>query len=59
MLATHRRAVGDLFAPVAAAAGGPQQTLVLTRLWPTLPAWMHQRTYLTGEFLMQARAASS
>ena len=52
-----RRAVGDLFAPVAAAAGCPSQTLVLNKPWPTLPAWMHQRTYLTGEFLMQVRAA--
>ena len=49
------RHVGDLFAPVAAAAGGPRQSLVLTRPWPALPAWMHERTYLTGEFLMQAR----
>ena len=55
----HRRAVGDLFAPVATAAGGLQQTLVLSKPWPALPAWMHQRTHLTGEFLMQARTASS
>ena len=50
-----RRAVGDLFAPVATLAGGLDQTLVLNKPWPVLPAWMHQRTYLTGEFLMQAR----
>ena len=40
---------------MAVAAGGARHTLVLDKPWPTVPAWMQQRTYLTGEFLMQVR----
>lgn len=47
--------VGDLFDFEAARVAAKAEAASEDNPLPPMPAWLQERTYLTGEFLMQAR----